>query len=136
MSDLFILDGKMVVRAKSLMQWAAWFETANRHVADETIAGIRISTVFLGLDHNHWGKGDPLLFETMTFAADGEDLGQWRYFTWGEAEEGHKMIVEVIKAQADKADLLSKDVLQKLLAKSKQAHGVCWKNQKWLVDKK
>jgi hypothetical protein len=28
---------------------------------------IGISTVFLGLDHRHFGDGPPLLFETMVF---------------------------------------------------------------------
>jgi hypothetical protein len=33
------------------MEWAEWIETAERHVANDLIDGVRVSTVFLGLDH-------------------------------------------------------------------------------------
>lgn len=41
-------NGNPVVEP-DLMKWAQWMETAQRHVADETIGEARISTVFLGL---------------------------------------------------------------------------------------
>ena len=48
--------------------WARWFETADRRVALTEVSGIRVSTVFLGLDYRFSGEGPPLLlFETMTF---------------------------------------------------------------------
>lgn len=55
------------------LTWAKWFETAERHVADETIGDSRISTVFLGIDHG-FGHGEPVLWETMVFGGslDGE----------------------------------------------------------------
>lgn len=53
-----------------IKEWATWFETAERHVADDrlTIAGeeVRVSTVFLGIDHA-WGEPIPVLWETMVF---------------------------------------------------------------------
>lgn len=101
----------MVVLCDSLLDWGEWFETADRHVADETIGGIRISTVFLGLDHNLLHKGDPLLFETKIFFPDGETGDTWRYFTWAEAEEGHRKAVEIIKQQTMEADYVAADVL-------------------------
>jgi hypothetical protein len=59
---------------------------------------IRISTVFLGIDHNFNG-GPPLIFETMAF--DDEvgfaDLECERYSTWDEAEVGHKAMVDKIR---------------------------------------
>src|SRR6266550_2292491 len=66
MSDHYILDGHQAVPV-DLMTWAHWFEKAERHVANEMIGDVRISTVFLGLDHRYGDDGPPLLFETMVF---------------------------------------------------------------------
>lgn len=82
-------DGHQPI-AVDLHQWAIWMEDnrTKRHVADETFNGVRISTVFLGLDHNHFGDGPPLLFETMVFSGALNESME-RYSTWIEAEEGH-----------------------------------------------
>jgi len=82
-------DGKTPVPA-TLEQWAQLFgDTSRRRVAHDTIGGVWISTVFLGLDHNHWGKGPPILFETMIF--DGMDeTYQTRCSTWDEAMTMHR----------------------------------------------
>lgn len=66
----------------------------DRHIGDDTINGARISTVFLGLDHN-WGDGPPVLFETMVF---GGEHDEWmdRYHTYDEALAGHKKVVDCI----------------------------------------
>jgi hypothetical protein len=61
----YILKDKVPVPC-DFVEWAHWFETANRHVANDCIGDVRVSTVFLGLDHS-WGYGPPLLFETMIF---------------------------------------------------------------------
>lgn len=50
-----------------LMTWGKWMETAQRSVADERIGETRISTVFLGLDHNYTPGDPPILWETMIF---------------------------------------------------------------------
>ena len=50
-----------------LMTWAEWIETADRQVARDRIGNVEVSTVFLGLDHNYSGRGDPILWETMVF---------------------------------------------------------------------
>jgi len=51
---------------------------------------VRISTVFLGLDHNH-GPGAPILFETMLFwPGDESDEDMMRYHTLEEAEGYHQ----------------------------------------------
>jgi hypothetical protein len=78
------------------MTWAEGFEKDNRHVADETIGGVRVSTVFLGLDHSFDG-GRPLLFETMVFGG-ALDQEQRRCTTWDEAEKMHAAMVERVKA--------------------------------------
>lgn len=69
----YILDKKGNPVVTDLMTWATWFEksckdfdTTKRHVAMTTIGRYKVSTVFLGLDHN-FGKGPPVLWETMVF---------------------------------------------------------------------
>jgi len=107
MSDKYILVGQTPVPCEDLMEWARWYETADRHVFDESTVTHRVSTVFLGLDHNFqrliMGVGEPLLFETMVFCQheskcdlDGE---MDRYSTWSEAEAGHHAMVERVKAE-------------------------------------
>ncbi len=84
-----ILEGKTPKVVDDVIEWAKWFETADRHVAQTELPnGVRVSTVFLGLDHN-FGGGEPILFETMIFGGE-HDGCQERYFTWEEAEVGHK----------------------------------------------
>jgi hypothetical protein len=94
---LYTLIGKLPVPCLDLLNWAAWMERnhRNRHVGDDVLSGsvddqrieIRVSTVFLGLDHR-FGDGTPLLFETMVFG--GPNAGDTRrYETWDEAETGH-----------------------------------------------
>ena len=94
----YILDGKIAKQCDSVLEWAEWMEENSCRVAFDRIDEIEVSTVFLGLNYNHFGEGDPLLFETMSFWP--EDLSkseQWRYFTWEEAEAGHRKMVEEIK---------------------------------------
>jgi len=67
--------------------WAAFFQSADRHVGDSVIDGIRVSTVFLGL--NHGFERAPEWFETMIFDKDGNSQGCMRCETWAQAEEQH-----------------------------------------------
>ena len=83
----YILDGKTAVKCNDILKWAAWFEKADRRVAKTEKDDIRISTVFLGMNHS-FSKGPPLLFETMIFGGE-HDRDLWRYSTWEEAEKGH-----------------------------------------------
>ena len=96
MSDKYILDGKQVVSA-DFMEWAKWFETADRRVAKTTVNDeVNVSTVFLGLDHS-FGDGPPLLFETMIFGGE-HDQYQELFETWDQAEEGHTVAVALALA--------------------------------------
>lgn len=92
----YILDGKKPVPVYNVVDWASWFENADRKVALDTIDGRTISTVFLGLDHS-FHSSRPLLFETMIFSADRLDEYQERYATWQEAEQGHQRAVDMAK---------------------------------------
>ena len=94
----YILDGKTPVQCEDLIEWATWLEKADRHVALDMVYGMRVSTVFLGLDHNFYEEGPPVLFETMVFfGMSGQSIFQDRYCTWDEAEAGHKLAVEAIR---------------------------------------
>ena len=99
-SDYFILRGKSPVAA-TLLEWGRWFETAERHVALDTVGQYWISTVFLGLDHNFIHQGPPILFETMVFDRNKQEEGEYtrRYSTWDEAEAGHANTVRAIRAK-------------------------------------
>ena len=93
------LDGKKIVPCESILEWAMAFESKDQHVADERVWGLRVSTVFLGIDHNFRFNGsEPVLFETMVFVGrTGHDIEMRRYCTWDEAEAGHKEVVVNIK---------------------------------------
>ena len=92
---LYILKDKIPVPVWDALEWDKWLRTADRQVAETYIGEIRISTVFLSLDHAFLG-GPPILFETMIFNGD-LDGYQWRYHTWEEAEQGHEDVVLLVK---------------------------------------
>lgn len=95
---LYILKDKTPVACDDMSEWAEAQKTQDRQVKETFFDdGTRISTVFLGLDHNHVG-GKPLLFETMVFS-DCQDINEemWRYSTWQEAETGHEVMVERVQ---------------------------------------
>jgi len=95
MSEHYILEGREPKPA-DLMTWGKWFETAERHVDDTWIGNVRISTVFLGLDHS-FSEGSPLLFETLVFGGELADEME-RYETYEQAEDGHKKMVARVEA--------------------------------------
>jgi hypothetical protein len=110
----YILNERREVEpALDLPDWAAWFETADRHVALTPVRkppGKRVytvSTVFLGIDHDfnfsEWQQvHQPILFETMIWFVDQRSRGridnwldyQRRYRTYAEAEWGHWEVVK------------------------------------------
>jgi len=81
----------------NLRKWAKWFETAERHVGDDRIRGIWISTVFLGIDHG-WSfppdEKNPVLWETMIF---GGPLDQECGRCPGSREQAHAMHLNTVK---------------------------------------
>lgn len=96
-SQLYVLDEKNnPVRADSLQDWAEFMEKPHR-VGDDTVRGIRISTVFIGLAGNLAGLPRP--FETMLFR-DGAMLPEsQRYATWDAARRGHESWVKLVRTQ-------------------------------------
>ncbi len=98
MSDKFILAGRKVVPA-DLNTWARWFEQGPgvRRVGDDTINGVRISTVFLGIDHSWRTDGPPLLFETMVFGGVLHEACE-RCETYDQAEAQHASMCDRVRA--------------------------------------
>lgn len=90
----FILKGKRIASV-DLVTWGKYLETEERHIAYYELPGasICISTVFLGINHNFFNIGKPILFETMIFGAYGDEY-QTRYTSYKKAIKGH---VEAIK---------------------------------------
>jgi hypothetical protein len=81
-----------------LLTWGRWMQTADRHVAQDLDEAdehrtIRVSTVFLGLDHDWLGTGPPVLWETLVFGGvlDGE---MRRYTSRAEALRGHQAMCQ------------------------------------------
>lgn len=100
-SRKFTLNGHEPVPCVDVLEWARWYESCDRQVAlwqRVWRRPVRVSTVFLGIDHNFGGEGLPILFETMVFGGP-LDQEQVRYSTWNEAEAGHKAIVKRVKSQ-------------------------------------
>ncbi len=91
----YILKGKKPVKENDILKWGKWFEKANRHVHLTKWNGMEISTVFLGIDYNFSGQGEPLLFETMIFGGEHDEY-QERCSTWKEAEAMHKKAVVLV----------------------------------------
>lgn len=96
MRDMYaVLKDKLVVPVSNVMDWATDFETTIKRVGDDSVGDVRVSTVFLGVNHSY-GYGPPLWFETMIFGGE-YDQHQWRYETWFEAETGHKEILKTVR---------------------------------------
>ena len=88
-------DANEVVAVDDVREWAAWFELneGRRIVAQTSISpGVRVSTVFLGINHSFIWGGRPLWFETMIFGGPHSD-DQQRYETYLEAQLGHQEMV-------------------------------------------
>lgn len=92
-------DGKTPVECSDTLEWSKTYKGDSRFVAvtmiSDPVSDIRVSTVFLGLDHSFTAGGPPIVFETMVFNGpmDGE---MDRYSTWDDAEEGHRNMVEAV----------------------------------------
>lgn len=118
MPDYFDPAGRPI----TMEQWVGLFDM-ERHVG-ETVVRIRghwfrVSTVWLGLNHN-WFGGPPLIFETMIFDESrtmtpvgapwnsrttwtGGDLAQWRYSTGEQAIRGHVHALRWLKRNVREA---------------------------------
>lgn len=94
MTDKYILDENGNPQPEpDLIKWGMWLEKAERHVGDDTIGDSRVSTVFMGLNHNY-GQGAPILWGTMVF---GGKLDQEQERCSGSREQAEAMHQNMIK---------------------------------------
>jgi len=121
----YILKNKIPVKTEDFKAFCLFMEDiSSRRVSYDSIKGINISTVFLGLDHNfnnmteddeEWKPKKnyiPILFETMIFNAtfdNDDDVLRLLYndtyikrsCTWEEAETEHRLALEVVNNYID-----------------------------------
>lgn len=85
----------------TMQGWATFFHDFKRRQVAETFVGdVRVSTVFLGIDHGFGMTDEPLVFETMAFKENRssyDDLYCERYATWDEAIAGHEAMVKKVR---------------------------------------
>jgi len=94
----YVLDDDGRPKAVSdVIEWGKWYADPRRQVADTMIGDVRISKVFLGLDHSFHDCGPPVLWETMVFGGvlNGE---QDRYTSRDAAVAGHAETVQRVRA--------------------------------------
>jgi hypothetical protein len=97
----YVLDERTGVPIHATVEdWARMFQDGPRRVLAQTSVGWcgrqrgrrrtveMVSTVFLGLDHNHAGVGPPILWETMIFTGPFDGY-QRRYASRSAAAAGH-----------------------------------------------
>ncbi len=95
MPDQFILnDEGNPVPEPDLILWGLSLSGPGTRVGEDHIGKSRISTVFLGLDHNFTRHGPPILWETMVFGGVlDEELDRCS----GTREQAEAMHAEMVK---------------------------------------
>ena len=97
--------------AATLEEFGAWMDANNKQLARDEIDGVLISTVFLGVDTGRRAfsepADDPLVFETMVFCAGRALAPKFdrvcvRYCHYDSALEGHRAVVDLVKAALNK----------------------------------
>jgi hypothetical protein len=101
MNDRYILDASGdPVPAPDLEAWLNWCQQNSATLAMTHLfrATVSVSTVFLGVDLRVFGKGEPILWETMVFGGPC-DLYRRRYCSRADAIKGHDETVRMCKLQ-------------------------------------
>ncbi len=95
MGDYYILKDRIPAPA-TLCEYAQWMDDEIRRVALDERDGVRVSTVFLGMDHSFGHGGPPILFETMVFGGEHDEY-QERCSTYEEAEAMHHRVCALVR---------------------------------------
>lgn len=101
MARLYILQAGIAIPTNDMAAWSMFMASDDRvlKTTDVFTPGaetVRVSTVFLGLDHNYFGRGAPVLWETMVFGGP-HDMDQRRYTSAESALEGHQQTVSELR---------------------------------------
>ncbi len=99
-SFYYILDDEGEPVAVDVLAWADWMagpEHADRIVLQaQPTRTTRVSTVFMGLDHDWSGRGLPVLWETMIFGGPFDGY-QRRYTSRLDALRGHAAALALVE---------------------------------------
>lgn len=124
-ASFYVLEGRVPRPTEDMNEWAAFFESDSRRVAETETELYRVSTVFLGLPHGVHRSGAPCLFETMVFtseayhelvgAEESRDGEMHRYATWDDAEIGHRTQVRRLERQIESLLAEGRDTVQNML---------------------
>lgn len=96
-TDMYwILDENNIIRRVS--EWS--LETNHRIVQQTEMGTHKISTVFIGIDHNFGDGKVPILFETMVFSENGEGILCHRCSTYDEAITIHNGLISKYEVMA------------------------------------
>lgn len=120
-------EGEIV--AATMMEWSEFFETSERVIEQTDIPcegamqskrnpdrkpgelpfhikvvtnTVRVSTVFLGLDHNWSGNGPPIVFETMIFGGEHDEYCD-RCATLAQARKMHTKALWLVRGSEEVA---------------------------------
>jgi hypothetical protein len=75
----YILDerGECPVHCDNIEQWMDWYlGTVLRRVDKSFLGAIFISTIFLGIDHSFGDNQSPVLWETMVFRMEDNEIAE------------------------------------------------------------
>ena len=104
MSMWYILDNNHKLVTSTGIESSKWMEENPKRktvgydeLTDLNGDDVRVSTVFLGLDHSWLGYGKPILWETMIFGGQNDQAYQERYASYEQALEGHQKAINFIK---------------------------------------
>lgn len=90
---VYKLIGHDTVECEDFHEWGSWYGTEPTVVGEDTVNGVLVRTIFLGLDASLRTEGPADVFETMAYS--GPKKGQVvRYATWDEALAGHAKYLE------------------------------------------
>ena len=95
----YILDqNDNPISEPDLFKWGTWLQKTDRHVGNDEIDGVRVSTIFVGLNLRYAAEGPPVLWETVIF---GGKLNGYRvqYSSKEKALSGHNEACEKVRQE-------------------------------------
>lgn len=94
----FKLAGRDVTPC-TVEEWGAWYGTEPTIVKEDSVNGVLIRTIFIGVDLRPKPTFPLKLFESMVYSGPMKGRTE-TYGTFGEAEQGHQNLVsEVLDTQ-------------------------------------
>lgn len=119
LSHLYILEGTTPKKPSTIAEWDSWIAHAARTIRETRLVDpsgrIDVVTVFTAVDRSELIEtGKPVLFETAVYGHFCDGI-QARYFTYGQAVDGHNDIVAALIRDGARttSDFFAKEVAMK-----------------------